>query len=266
MATGASGEREGLAPGSNGGRCKVTPTGPLALPGGFDTPRTDIEIGRVTKPSAGSARAPEAAAPVLEAAGRLFRKKGYTATTIRDIAEAAGVWPGSLHYRYKTKEAVLLALMERGIALAEAGFRAAIAGSDDPIERLRLAMRAHVAMLAGRDHGTYVLLYEGRQLAGEARARMARLRDRYDALWDGLLYQTVGTGRLRPDVDVRLTRLFILGAINWVPQWYSEGGALTSDQIADAFADRVLYGLLRADAATPAARRKRTSAARADRP
>lgn len=191
-----------------------------------------------------STHAPDPAPPVLEAAGRLFRQKGYAATTIRDIADAAGVWPGSLHYRYGTKEAVLLALMERGIGIAEASFRHATAGATDPVERLRLAIRAHVGMLAGNDHGTYVLLYEGRQLTGDARARMARLRDRYDALWDGLLYQAVGAGRFRPEVDVRLTRLLILGAINWVPQWYSEGGALTPDQIADAFADRLLEGLL----------------------
>ena len=194
--------------------------------------------------------APETADRVLEAAGELFRRKGYAATTIRDIADAAGVWPGSLHYRYRTKEAVLLALMERGIALAESRFRSSTAEAVDPIERLRLAVRAHVAMLAGKDHGTYVLLYEGRQLEGEARERMARLRDRYDALWDGLLYQAVGTGRLLPDVDVRLTRLLILGAINWVPQWYSEQGAFTPDQVADAFTDRLLHGLL-----APATRR-----------
>ena len=197
---------------------------------------------------------PDPAAPVLDAAGRLFRQKGFAATTVRDIAEAAGVWPGSLHYRYRTKEAVLLALMERGIALAEASFRAATAQSADPVERLRHAMRAHIAMLAGSDHGTYVLLYEGRHLVGDARARMIRLRDRYDALWDGLLYQAVGAGSFQPEVDVRLARLLILGAINWVPQWYSAEGALTPEQIADRFADRLLRGFLKPGAA----RRKST--------
>ncbi len=182
---------------------------------------------------------------VLDAAGRLFRRKGYSATTIRDIAEAAGVWPGSLHYRFRTKEAVLLALMERGIAIMETGFREAMAGTDDPIDAIRLALRAHVARLVGNDHGTYVLLYETRQLEGEARDRMTRLRDRYDALWDGLIRRAVASGRLQPDVDVRLVRLFILSAVNFVPQWYSESGSLSPVELADAFADRVLNGLLR---------------------
>jgi len=181
---------------------------------------------------------------LLEAAGKLFRQKGFAATTVREIAEAAGVWPGSLHYYFPTKESILLALMEQGIASAESGFRQALEASDDPIERIRLAIRAHIRMLVGNEAGTYVLLYEGRGLTGDARTAMVRLRDRYDALWDGLLYQAVGTGRLRRGIDVRLTRLFILGSVNWVAQWYSPDGGRKPDEIGDSFADTVLNGLV----------------------
>jgi AcrR family transcriptional regulator len=188
--------------------------------------------------------APGSGEALLDAAGRLFRQKGFATTTIRDIADAAGVWPGSVHYRYRTKESLLVALMERGIGNAEAAFRRATAESRDPIERIRLAIRAHLVLLAGADDATYVLLYEGRNLTGDARAAMVRLRDRYDALWDGLLYQAVGTGRLRPDTDVRLARLLILGAVNWVPQWFSPGGGRTAEAVAEVFASSVLSGLL----------------------
>jgi TetR/AcrR family transcriptional regulator, cholesterol catabolism regulator len=185
------------------------------------------------------------AAVLLNAAGLLFRKKGFAATTVREIAEAAGVWPGTLHYHFATKESILLALMERGIATAESAFRSAIAASDDPIERIRLAIDAHIRMLVGDDDGTYVLLYEGRGLEGDARTAMVRLRDRYDALWEGLLYQAIGTGRLRPDVSVRMTRLFILGAVNWVAQWFSRDGGRPADEVASHFSDTLLHGLLR---------------------
>ena len=99
-------------------------------------------------------------------------------------------------------------------------------------------------MLVGNKHGTYVLLYEGRGLEGDARAAMVRLRDRYDAMWDGLLYQALGTGRLRKDLDVRLTRLLILGSVNWVAQWYAAGKGRSADDIAEQFADMMLDGVL----------------------
>ena len=182
---------------------------------------------------------------LLEAAGQLFRRKGFAATTVREIAEAAGVWPGSLHYYFPTKESILLALMEQGIASAEEGFRAALEETEDPIERIRLAIRNHIRMLVGNKHGTYVLLYEGRGLEGDARAAMVRLRDRYDAMWDGLLYQALGTGRLRKDLDVRLTRLMILGAVNWMAQWYAAGKSRSADEIATEFATMMLDGVLK---------------------
>jgi len=181
---------------------------------------------------------------LLQSAGNLIRQKGFGGTTVREIAEGAGVWPGTLHYYFPTKESILLALMEQGIAGAEGGFRQALEESDDPIERIRHAIRAHVRMLVGNEAGTYVLLYEGRGLTGDARTAMVRLRDRYDALWDGLLYQAVGTGRLRNGVDVRMTRLFILGSVNWVAQWYSPDGGKTPDQIGDEFAAITLEGIL----------------------
>ncbi len=183
-------------------------------------------------------------AGVLDAAGRLFRLKGFATTTVRDIAEAAGVLPGSLHYRFRTKESILLALMERGIQSAEAAFRKGVGESRQPVERLRAAIRAHTELLIGGDDATYVLLYEGRNLEGESRAAMTRLRDRYDALWDGLLYQAVGAGLLRNDTDVKLTRLLILGALNWIPQWFNPEGGKTAAEVADVFADTLLAGLV----------------------
>ncbi|HXU09465.1 MAG TPA: TetR/AcrR family transcriptional regulator [Blastocatellia bacterium] len=185
--------------------------------------------------------------PLLKAAGKLFRQKGFASTTVREIAGAGGMLPGSLHYRYATKESLLLALMEQGITQAINAVRSAIAASRDPIERVRLALRAHLRLLIHEDDTIYVLLYEWRALSGEARETMVRLRDRYDALWDGLLYEAAGTGRLRTEIDLKLVRLSTLGAVNWVAQWYSPGGDLAPDEIADTFANNLLHGILAED-------------------
>lgn len=182
--------------------------------------------------------------PVFRAAGQLFRQKGFDAATVREIAAAAGMLPGSLHYRYASKEELLLALMERGITSAVAVVRLAIADVRDPLDRVRAALRAHLHLLVRDDEAIYVLLYEGRSLSGPAREHMVRLRDRYDALWDGLLHAAAGTGRIRPEVDLRLVRLFLLGGVNWAAQWFSPTGAYSADVVADAFADMVLRGLL----------------------
>jgi AcrR family transcriptional regulator len=186
----------------------------------------------------------ESGGPVLVGATHVFRRKGFAAATTREIAAAAGLLPGSLHYRYASKEDLLLALMERGIERATTTLRGAIAQERDPVERLRVGLRAHLRLLLHEDEAIYVLLYEGRALSGDRRAEMVRLRDRYDALWDGLLHAAAGTGRVRAGVDLRLLRLLLLGAANWTAQWFSPEGAFSSDEVADAYADVVLNGVL----------------------
>ena len=196
----------------------------------------------MTKQAALSGSDPDEA--VFQAAGQLFREKGFAATTVREIAAAAGMLPGSLHYRHASKEELLLALMDRGINRATTAVRLAIAGVVDPLDRLRAALRAHLRLLVREDDAIYVLLYEDRALSVTAREHMVRLRDRYDALWDGVLHEAAGTGRFRPEIDLRMVRLFLLGGANWTAQWFSPRGAATVDEIADGFADLILRGLL----------------------
>lgn len=184
---------------------------------------------------------------LLDAAARLFRQKGFAATGLREIARDAGVLPGSVHYRFPTKEALLVALMERAVERAIAAVRAAAEETSDPTERVRLGLRAHLRLLVSGDDSVHVLLYEWRSLTGRARDEMVRLRDRYEAFWDGMLYEAAGAGRLCAGADLKLVRLFGFGAVNWVATWYSPDGGRTPEEIADAFWSYLALGLLADD-------------------
>src|SRR6478609_5401496 len=104
-------------------------------------------------------RAADSNDAILDAAAQLFRAQGFAATTVRDIARAADILPGSLHYRCASKEELLVALMERAIDRLMAGVLEAIVEGQDPVERMRLAIRAHLRMLLSGDDAVYVLLY-----------------------------------------------------------------------------------------------------------
>lgn len=187
---------------------------------------------------------PVEAERLLDVAARLFRQNGFDGTGLREIAREAGILPGSVHYRFRTKEALLLALMERAVERAIADVRAATADSAEPIERIRLGLRAHLRLLVSGDDSVHVLLYEWRSLKGRAREEMVRLRDRYEAFWDGMLYEAAGSGRLRAGVDLKLVRLFGFGAVNWVATWYSPQAGRSPEEIADAFWAYLVGGLL----------------------
>jgi AcrR family transcriptional regulator len=201
----------------------------------------------LTKSAAGPRRPARLAGEeaVLRAAARLFREQGYERTTVRQVARAAGLLPGSLHYRFPAKEDLLLELMRRAVAASAVAVRAAVEGVGDPVERVRRALRAHMrALLAGGDAAP-VLLSEWRALRGPARRAMVRLRDEYEALWDGLLREAAAAVALRPGVDLRLVRLLGFGALNGAAAWYRPGGTHTPEAIADAFVDWMRDGVLR---------------------
>jgi AcrR family transcriptional regulator len=181
---------------------------------------------------------------VLLAAGRLFREKGFAATTVREIAAAAEMLPGSLHYRYASKDDILVALMKRGVERAIAAVELAIADERDAIERLRLGLRAHLELLCNGDDSLYVLLFDWRSLSADVRDDVERERQHLERFWDRLLVDAHATGKARPLLDLELVRQFGFGAINWVATWYRPGSGRTPAQIADAFWSFLAFGLL----------------------
>ena len=193
---------------------------------------------------------------LLDTAARVFRGKGFAAATLRQIAAAAGIRPGSLHYRYRAKEDLLADLMERAMERLTAAVLSAVARTSDPAERLRLGLRAHLETLLSDDDSFYVLLYDFRSLES-SRAAMTALRERYEQVWDRLLQKAVDQGFARPGVDVALVRQFGFGAMNWVAQWHRDGAARGAGEIADAFWSYLALGLLREDRRKGFARKSR---------
>ncbi|HSO07496.1 MAG TPA: TetR/AcrR family transcriptional regulator [Pelomicrobium sp.] len=167
---------------------------------------------------------------VLDAAASLFRTKGYASTSMRDIAQAAGMLPGSLYYHFPSKEELLVAVYSAGVERVAGAVREAVAGVEGPWARLEAACRAHLeALLGGSDFAQVVI----RIFPGDAPGvedRLAALREGYERQFRGLVEDLP----LAADADARLVRLFLLGALNWAQFWYRPGGA-GAQEIAAGF-------------------------------
>lgn len=181
---------------------------------------------------------------VLTAAAKLFREHGVAGASIRAIADAAGVLPGSVTYRYPTKEALVVALMQRAVRDISVRVLEAIEVSSNPVERLRLAMRVHLRTLLDGDDAVYVLLFDWRRLSAESQAALAQERRRYESIWEGLIYAAASSGQLVEGLDLSLVRKFVFGAANSVAFWYRADGPRTPEQIADAFSALIGLGAL----------------------
>jgi AcrR family transcriptional regulator len=174
---------------------------------------------------------------LLAAAAKLFRRKGFDATSTRDIAAAVGMHSGSPFYHFKSKAALLWAVMEEGM-------RAAIARQDQAVQQtlptltdaraqLAVLVRQHFDVLLGPGSDFIpVMLYESRSLTALQRARMAQLQAEYEAPWVPLLTALHDQGLLK--ADVKLSRLLIFGALNWSVQWYDRKQGANLDALAQA--------------------------------
>jgi len=184
---------------------------------------------------------------LIEQSARLFREKGYGNTTVRDIAAAAGVHAGSWFYHFKTKQDILLAVVEHGLSVGLADLEAVDIDGLPPREAFRQLVRAHLyTLLAPNQDFIPVMLYEWRSLDHTAQERVIALKDRYEGLWTRVIERLQRSGEwLQPTA---VDRLLMFGALNWSAQWYQTGAGLSIDELAD---QAVLF-LLRTPAATHA--------------
>jgi len=181
---------------------------------------------------------------ILAAASEVFRRKGFAAAGMRDVAAELGMTAGNLYYYFAGKEEILAFCQEATLDKLLAG-AAEIVALDLPVaERLQRLITAHVVCLNETYPGSLAHL-EIEALAAELRAPLEAKRRRYEQTIIDLLRDGAATGELRA-VDARLTSLALLGALNWTVKWFSSAGALSARQVGERFADIFLAGLLEA--------------------
>jgi len=158
---------------------------------------------------------------VLDAAARLFAAKGYSATSMRDIAEDCDMLPGSLYYHFAAKEDLLVAVYQAGVRELRDAVRAALAHPEEPWARLEAACAAHLeTVLRNSDYAQVLVRVLPSDVPGAA-TRLKALRSDYEEQFRELLVALP----LPADTDRRIFRLMLLGALNWSRFWFSEDGA-----------------------------------------
>lgn len=179
---------------------------------------------------------------ITGAAEQLFSRQGYHATTIRQVAQAVDLQGGSLYAHIASKEDVLAAIVERAAAEFQAAVAPIVAEEAPAAERLRRAVRAHIAVIAGNPSAATVYFQDWRHLSPARRPAVRRRRDEYEQLWRTIIVQGLADGSFA-GVEPRMAATACLSLCNWTYQWYDPDGPLSPEAIADQFSDLLLRGL-----------------------
>lgn len=179
---------------------------------------------------------------IVHVAAELFSKKGYSATSMRDIAEHMEMEAASLYNHISSKEDILHTIC---FSIADRFINAINEVNDiyfNGEEKLRMAVKNHVRILTENLAESHVFLREWRHLGNDNLAAFISLRDRYEKEIEAML-QTGIEENVFQEVDKKFAALNILSSVNWIVEWYRPDGKMNSEEIADKLCDFMLTGL-----------------------
>jgi AcrR family transcriptional regulator len=181
---------------------------------------------------------------LLDLSARLFAERGYGATTVRDIADEAGILSGSLYHHFHSKEAMVDEILSSFLDELFASYRAIVAQDLGARQKLEAVV---VESFAGIDrHHDAVAIFQNEAKHLAQSARFSYLNDRgreFRALWQQILEEGVRTGAFREGLDVDLVFRFIRDTVWVAVRWYRPGGRLSADHVAAQYLDILLDGI-----------------------
>jgi len=199
-----------------------------------------LEPGKLTPIRRSNAAALVPRERILIAAARLFRERGYRATTVRDIGREVGIQSGSLFHHFASKEQMLVEMLREAAISLCAGAQARIASSSDPVERLRVLIRFEMECFVGSQTRDYfaVLVSEWRDVPAAIQPELQWHRTRYSEITRDVMEDCLAIGKLRlpPDAAERVLHGITNGAVSW----FKSHGRYSVSEFSDIVASLLL--------------------------
>ncbi|MBB6172679.1 AcrR family transcriptional regulator [Nocardiopsis mwathae] len=183
-------------------------------------------------------------AELLGIAADIFAERGYAATTIREVADAAGMLAGSLYYHFDSKESMADEILSTFLTELWESYDRILQEKHDPRQALEALIAA--SFTAIDRHRPAVVLYqnESKHLGQSPRfAYLDASHVRFRDMWVGLLERGVREGAFRSDLDVPLAYRFLRDTVWVAANWYTPGGRLTADTVARTYLTMILEGI-----------------------
>ncbi|MFI5618404.1 TetR/AcrR family transcriptional regulator [Streptomyces sp. NPDC051567] len=192
--------------------------------------------------SAGSGRRGE----LLGTAAEVFAAQGYNATTVREIADAAGMLAGSLYYHFDSKESMLDEILSAFLTELWAGYDAVLAAGLGPRETIGALVTESFREIDRHRAAVAIYQKESRHLSAQPRFHyLADSQRTFENAWLGTLERGVAAGVFRADLDIRLTYRFVRDTVWVAASWYRPGGQHGPEEIARQYLSMVLDGIAR---------------------
>ena len=181
---------------------------------------------------------------LLKLAATMFAERGLKSTTVRDIADSAGILSGSLYHHFKSKEQMVEEVLKDFLDWLFERYQEIVAGESTPLDRVKGLFMASFEAIEHRHAQVVIYQDEAKRLSALPQFAFVDDRNREQRkMWVDLLHEGIADGSFRPDLDVDLVYRFIRDT-TWVSvRWYEPGGPLTAEEVGRQYLAIVLGGI-----------------------
>ncbi|WP_406493395.1 TetR/AcrR family transcriptional regulator [Streptomyces sp. NBC_00846] len=188
--------------------------------------------------------APERRRELLDTAAEVFAAQGYNATTVRRIADAAGMLAGSLYYHFDSKESMIDEILSTFLAELWEGYDAVLAAGLGPRETIEALVTESFREIDRHRAAVAIYQQESKHLATQPRFQyLVDSQQKFEKVWLGTLERGVADRAFRADLDIRLTYRFVRDTVWVAASWYRPGGQHSPEEIARQYLSMVLDGI-----------------------
>ncbi|GGY80182.1 TetR family transcriptional regulator [Streptomyces avidinii] len=187
---------------------------------------------------------PERRRELLDTAAEVFAAQGYNATTVRKIADAAGMLAGSLYYHFDSKESMLDEILSAFLTELWDGYDTVLAAGLGPRETIEALVTESFREIDRHRAAVAIYQKESRTLSAQPRFHyLSDSQQKFEKAWLGTLERGVEAKVFRSDLDIRLTYRFVRDTVWVAASWYRPGGQHSPEEIARQYLSMVLDGI-----------------------
>ncbi|GHE64776.1 MULTISPECIES: TetR/AcrR family transcriptional regulator [Roseivirga] len=179
---------------------------------------------------------------IEEKATKLFREKGYAATSMRDLAQVLGIEAASLYSHIKSKEEILQKICFRMADQFFAAWKEVEKEQGSFSAKMEKAAIAHVKVITKDTDASAVFFHEWRHLSEPHLSEFLMMREDYEGRFKTIIRNGIENGEFEK-VDEKFMMLTILSSLNWTYNWYKPTGSLRPEEIGKQLANLILNGL-----------------------
>jgi AcrR family transcriptional regulator len=188
-------------------------------------------------------------ARILDAAAHVLSARGYAGLRLTDVAAKAEIQAPAIYYYYASKDELVEEVMWSGIADMREHVASALNALPDgtpPVDRLLAAAEAHLRHALEISDYTTASIRNAGQVPLSIRKRQILEEERYGEVWRKLINDLAKEGRLRPELDLYIAQMLVLGALNWAVEWWNPRRGSLEAVVASA-QSFIHHGIVAAD-------------------